>query len=274
MTDSPSNQSASSSAVLLICIAMCGAPACGDISLPADGSDAAAPVRDAAAPIDAAGDASALDPNLIARYSFDTLSGAAFRDESGNGHDTACVDACPTVSAGVFGNAVNFSGAPFLRIADDGSFTTTQGVTVSVWLNIRSLPVETRAAVVGKPVGETFANSWQLVIEPDGRPSFFSGTSDDVVDFQTIEQPLPLGTYVHVALSWDGATKRIYIDGERVGDERAADMAFSSDPILIGADLDGESRVAPFDGQVDELRIYRRALSSAAIAALAAAPGL
>jgi hypothetical protein len=70
--------------------------------------------------------------------------------------------------------------------------------------------------------------------------------------------------WYHVASTWDGATARFYVDGGLV-DETAFAQTASSDglPLVIGADTPG--LYESFNGTLDEIRIYNRALSAAEI---------
>lgn len=270
-------------AAILACAAATCSLACGEVVVSDGRSDAAPPdatpappdanPNDAALP-DAAPappDADLPDPSLIARYSLDSASDGQFRDDSGNGHDAVCMDTCPPIGGGVFGTSASFGAGPYLQITDDGAFVTGNGFTVSAWASIRELPDSIRAAIVSKPFGTGIANSWQLVIENDGRPSFFSSITDDDFNFLRGDDPLPIGQFVHLAISWDGTTKRLYVAGQLVG-ASTAEILFTTDPVVIGADLDNQSPGARFDGLIDEIQIYSRTLSDAELAALAERP--
>ena len=252
-----------STAKVLVTMATLWMSACGEVTTPSESADAATG--------DASEDA-APDLGLIARYSLDMPDGVAFRDDSGNGHDAACVGGCPPVGLGVFGSAASFGDGATLQVADDGSFVTPGGFAVSAWLSIRSLTAGVRAAVVSKPFGTGIANSWQIVIEGDGRPTFFSSITSNDSDFLTGANALPLAEFVHVAITWDGSVKRLFVAGELVG-ANAADLLFTMEPVVMGADVDNGNVAARFDGLIDEVQIFNRSLSDPEIAALAVPPG-
>jgi hypothetical protein len=80
-------------------------------------------------------------------------------------------------------------------------------------------------------------------------------------------------TYHHVVVTWDGTTAKIYIDGF-LDDGNATvgtSLEDTAEPIVIGARTSGTG--FRLTGQVDETRIYNRALNSTEVAALYAFTG-
>ena len=76
---------------------------------------------------------------------------------------------------------------------------------------------------------------------------------------------LPLSTWSHLAMTWDGLTVRVYVNGAQVSSSALAGTAMTStSPLRIGG-----NGVWPewFSGVIDEVRVYNRALSAAEIAA-------
>ena len=75
----------------------------------------------------------------------------------------------------------------------------------------------------------------------------------------------------HVACTYDGAAAGAWIDGRQVGTTQmfGALSSTQNDPIAIGASSDGTNTQNNFTGALDDVRIYRRALSAAELAALA-----
>ncbi len=69
---------------------------------------------------------------------------------------------------------------------------------------------------------------------------------------------LPLSRWVHLAGTYDGATMRLYIDGEL-----AASATASGAVVPSTADLQIGAGYAWFRGDLDEVRIYDRALTLA-----------
>ena len=75
--------------------------------------------------------------------------------------------------------------------------------------------------------------------------------------------PLPLNIWSHLALTYDGATLRLFVNGQLASAQTVSGLiATSGDPLRIGGDaIWGEY----FAGLIDEVRIYNRVLSPSEI---------
>jgi hypothetical protein len=78
--------------------------------------------------------------------------------------------------------------------------------------------------------------------------------------------------WTHVAATWDGGSMRLYKNGEVVGNTPRSGT-LTSGPVVeisIGNQPAGaQGGLRPFDGVIDEVRIYDRALKQEEIQALA-----
>ena len=76
---------------------------------------------------------------------------------------------------------------------------------------------------------------------------------------------LPTNTWSHIAVTYDGATLRLYVNGTLVSSQaRTGAISTSTNPLQIGGDsIYGQF----FQGAIDEVRIYNRALTQAEIQA-------
>lgn len=239
-----------------------GAPADGPVNPGGDaGGDAGEPAPDAAP-----GD----DPSLIAWYPLDTITGAVTPDASGNGRDAACEPLptlCPPLVPGQSGTAMAFDDPVYLHVDNsDGYFDTRDGFTIAAWVFLIDED-STPGAVLSKPRGSGFQNSWQLEFEDGGTLAFTTSNGQDhEVERSVLD--VPLGIWVHVAGTWDGFTKQLYVDG-LVRGARLVNIVFDGSDIVIGADRNGGDLALPFAGLIDDVRIYDRALDSSELAALA-----
>ena len=107
-----------------------------------------------------------------------------------------------------------------------------------------------------------------LLVVPNGSPFAKS--------VQT-EQRIPSGRWTHVAATYDGETGALYVDGVPAAEARIDPFEGSRGAAFVGArpDASGKrNRFSPgFAGRMDELRIYRGALSPVEAGALARGAG-
>ena len=81
---------------------------------------------------------------------------------------------------------------------------------------------------------------------------------------------LPVGAWSHLAMTYDGSRCRLFVNGVQVASlPQTGAIAPSGSPLWIGGNSPyGEY----FSGRIDEVRVYRAALSQAEIQADMAAP--
>jgi len=74
---------------------------------------------------------------------------------------------------------------------------------------------------------------------------------------------LTTNSWTHIAGTYDGATLRLYVNGVQVNSQaQTGPIAVSTSPLQIGGDtFYGQY----FQGTLDEIRVYNRALSTAEI---------
>jgi hypothetical protein len=88
------------------------------------------------------------------------------------------------------------------------------------------------------------------------------GGSDRSADGST---QLPINTWSYLAATFDGATLRLYVNGVSVGSSTlSGSAAVSASALRIGGNTVWNEF---FQGRIDEVRIYNRALTAAEIQA-------
>jgi Concanavalin A-like lectin/glucanases superfamily len=97
-----------------------------------------------------------------------------------------------------------------LRVdGSDGFFDTTDGFTIAAWV-ARDSPFE--SAPLSKMFGSGVGNSWQFEYSDTAEPAFTTTDGDsNRVDFD--DTPVEPEAWVHLAGTWDGESKRFYVDG-------------------------------------------------------------
>jgi hypothetical protein len=207
-----------------------------------------------------------LSTGLIAYYPF---SGNA-QDASGNGND-GTPNANVALTTDRFGTAnrayfFNGSNAQILVPNSASLSSPTNQITMCAWILLNG----------NSQVGQPF---WPLLMKSNTTENaFMYRVSGDLSGFGaaynnwSTQQGSPytfaLGVWTFVAVVYDGAQERYYVNGTQVGaTARTLTMTADTRPLVIGGDAPGVPEY--FWGKIDDMRIYSRALSNAEIVELA-----
>jgi chitodextrinase len=197
-------------------------------------------------------------PGLVAAYSFDQGTGSALTDSSGNENHGTISGAIWTAS-GRFGSALSFDGTNDVATVNDASsLDLTAGMTLEAWVF---------------PTGLT---QWRPVIvkERSGHAAYaLHGNTDTNRPGGEISLPanrdvrgtttLPVNTWTHLAVTYDGTMLRLYVDGLEVASRAVSgSIVTSTGALRIGGHT---NRAEYFQGRIDEVRIYNRALTAGEI---------
>jgi chitodextrinase len=191
-------------------------------------------------------------PGLVAAYSFDEGSGGVANDASGNGHFGTISGA--TWASGRYGGALSFNGTnASVLLGSLGTFYQS-GFTLEAWVQ-KTSATKNDVAVVGTWAGsgpmiwvDHIATRYQLTLGGSYGGYLDSGAN-----------PVA-GQWQHIAATYDGATARFYIDGSQVASRAFSGSVGNSDVWRIGAY--GSSPGGFFDGSIDDVRVYDRALTT------------
>lgn len=221
--------------------------------------------------IDTAPDAAGADTVFYLSFDDDPSDGLV-DDTSGHGFGATCVAgiSCPTQIAGKRGMGLSFNGTSEYALIQHQPGLVTSTLTVALWVYLDAVARDQVA--IGKPVGSGSSDSWALVAWSDTQMMTCFETTNPVAAQEWACGPavLPTGSWFHLAGVWDGPMKHIYINGTRAASVAATGILFDAQDIVLGGDRNAGSFVYGWQGRLDELRVYDRALMQAEIMALAA----
>ncbi len=195
---------------------------------------------------------------LVAAYNFNEGSGTLLTDLSGNANNGTISGATWTTS-GKYGNALSFNGTNALVTVNNApSLQLTSAMTLEAWV-----------------YPTTVSNTWRDVIYKGNDNYYLEGTSSNssrpaagailggVYGEVYGTAALTANTWAHLAVTYNGATMQLYVNGVQVASHaQTGAIATSTNPLQIGGDsLYGQY----FAGRIDEVRIYNRALSVAEV---------
>jgi len=195
---------------------------------------------------------------LVAAYGFNEASGLTTADASGNNLTGTLTNVTRTTS-GKFGSALVFNGVnAWVTVADANPLDLTTGMTLEAWVNPTASGGGSWRNVIIKerPGGEVY-NLYSNV-DTNVPTVYVANTSGAVLDARGTSA-VPLNTWTHLAATYDGTTLQLYVGGTLVGTRAiAGPMVTSTGALRMGGNsIWGEF----FQGSVDEIRIYNRALS-------------
>jgi hypothetical protein len=112
-------------------------------------------------------------------------------------------------------------------------------------------------------------SSFSLRVLPSGSAQFFWQSDDSHSTHATSSRAIPTGAWIHLAATWDGNVRRLYVGGAADG-ENATPQARPDVGGATAIGRPGAFNALYFRGRIDDVRLYGRALSAREIAVLAA----
>jgi N,N-dimethylformamidase beta subunit-like protein/uncharacterized protein DUF4082/concanavalin A-like lectin/glucanase superfamily protein/fibronectin type III domain protein/BACON domain-containing protein/Big-like domain-containing protein len=198
-------------------------------------------------------------PNLIGAWGFDEATGATATDASGRAH-AGTINGATRVSGGRYGGALSFDGVnDLVTVADTNALDLTNGMTLEAWIQPTAVGAAWRTVLIKEQPGNLIYALYAG--DGAGRPaSHIFTTADRGISGTTAT---PVGTWTHLAATYDGANLRLYVNGTQVATRaQTGNIRASTGALRIG----GNNVWAEwFSGLIDEVRIYNRALTAAEI---------
>ncbi len=203
------------------------------------------------------------DSSVLLAYDFESVSGNSVTDESGNGNtgileNGAITDLAIDTRYGTVLDIAPPSGNVNLGPVDiEGT-----ELTISLWINANSFAIRD-ARLFSKAIG-TAENDHYYMISTYGsgakRLRFRLKTTQGGTSTLISNNTLTANQWTHVAVTYDASEMRIYQDGILVG-SLAKSGALVTAPSVNTWLGDNPTGGKTFDGLLDELKVYNRALS-------------
>jgi len=192
---------------------------------------------------------------------------AYWRFDEGTGdtaYDTHHIAYSTNSGGSRYGNALSFDGVDdYIQVPDNSTLEPSQ-ITVSAWIKVNK--IDANQDIVAKryssPTGSY--TSYRLVIRSSGTFEFWVVNTDGVRDVASTSAIA--NEWIHLVGVYDGFDIKIYVNGELKDTESlTGDIRYDDNPLRI-ASLDGTNCM--FDGLIDDVRIYNRALTETEIRGL------
>ena len=202
-----------------------------------------------------------LPPNLLGWWKLDEDNGQTVAgDTSLNGNTGAVAGPTWDWTYGLLGGALYFAGQDQVAVSNSAVLNPVQAITLAAWVNADNWYNYPRVLEKGKS-----NNQYALFVNPSGQLVF---ALYGVTNGQVVTSPPSEGTWHHLAGTYDASSIRLYIDGQVVTQRTASgQMPITSDPLVIGS-RPGANLFYNFQGIIDDVQIYGRALSASEITQL------
>lgn len=234
----------------------------------------------AAAPVAAVGPP-APTQGLVLHYPMESLpGGTTVPDDSGNALNgqlvvgTGAATLVPSLNG--YGQALKLTGTQHQYVAVPSSpLINVNRYTLSAW--VRYTGVQNDKTLGRWEVLEK-ADSYWINIRTNGKVrvgGFYGGCQSTNWKFLDSSWAIPVNTWKNVVSTYDGTWLRVYINGNAAGSMRVSGTTCSnSQPLAVGAKNQPSKGLleAFWDGRLDDIRIYNRALTTTEISQLAARP--
>lgn len=213
--------------------------------------------------------------SLVAHWTFDEAGGPAL-DSSGNGFDGTIVGTVTQGQAGQIGGAYLFAGAGWVNCGVDTitSQITNFPITISYWINSTATSSTECAVWMGRNGADQ--QYLQTGMKNGNANAVYRNTDFDNsvawVDGGTTHTEGD-GAWHHIVAVFPDATMRyVYVDGVLAASKTFTQNYYTgTNQMAIGSNNRRTSLTDPFDGLIDDVRIWDEVLSNDAILAIYAA---
>ncbi len=211
-------------------------------------------------------DNSWLSDGLIGYWKMDELSGNA-TDLSGNG-TTLTNTGTTTFTGAKFGNGSEHNGSSqYFDVVDNAYLSVTGSLTLSAWIN----PDDTTGSqdIIGKWDGAN--ESYLLAMEGANLRMYIDAAANYEA---TTGTPLSANTLQHVVGVYDASsqTVKLFVNGELQASSTTGTIPSSigndAGELVVGAEDSSGTPANYYDGHIDDLRVYKHALSPKQVQAL------
>jgi hypothetical protein len=203
----------------------------------------------------------------VGAWTFEEGTGLTTVDKSGNGLNGTLTNG-PAWTTGHSGGGLRFDGTDdFVTIPNPGSLSP-QKLTLALWMNAASFAsanVYSTLANVG--LHEWTDGYYGLAVDTAGRPVALLNIGDGSQNSYYLRgAAIAPGQWHHLALTYDNATLRLYVDGVAAAEQPINRIRTTNpSPLILGKRGDSGYH---FNGVLDDVRVLSRALTATEIPAI------
>jgi hypothetical protein len=202
---------------------------------------------------------------LLSIWRFNENTGTIAYDSAGDNHGT--INGATWIQ-GINGSALSFDGdMDYVSIDDDNSLDLSEEGTIEAWVYITNY--QPYAGIIHKGNKKDFSDeAYSLQFWGNGGTVRFA-LFDENGDYENIDSTFELEVeqWYHLAVTWNGSTLALYIDGEVDNSKEnvIGSVRNTNGMLQIGSQLtekyNNNYGYLEFEGVIDEVKMYHTALS-------------
>jgi hypothetical protein len=210
---------------------------------------------------------------LAGTWSFNEGGGCTAHDNSGNNNHGLIIENCSSSQWVKNRNedekrAFNFEGDNYIEIADSSTLRIENEISISLWIKMPDPLPEQDMTILHKRAAGSEDYSFSLIYEYDENENIYgygwAASTDLPNEFNNIElanTAIP-NRWQHIVVTFDGASKKIYIDNQNVGVLKEFTVSNSGDNSNLFIGQNAESQNQLLNVAIDDLRIYNKILTT------------
>ncbi len=214
------------------------------------------------------------DVNLVSWYRFnDNNAGRTLAlDYKGSNNGGQIGDANTAVISSLFdNNSLGLDGTgDYVQIPDSASLDISAALTMSMWIR----PARIATQYIVKKAINNSTNGYEMSLATTTSLPFFrlnqQASANTYRANGVTAAPSNNNTWMHLVGTYDGTRVRLFVNGrEEANIAGPASITTNTVPLNIG--IDSDNSTSPFQGAIDEVMIFNRALSVTEVKTLYAA---
>ncbi len=160
------------------------------------------------------------------------------------------------------GNSLDFGGTRYVNVANHASLNPTTSITIEAWIKADSWQtLSWQGTIVSKDGWASGEQGYTLRCGANGTLSFNLGRGPNWEELLSTPQ-MQTNQWYHVAATWDGSVQRLFINGNQVASRNfSGTISQGTYDMRIGAMTYTAGGIRDFDGQIDEVRIWNKAIT-------------
>jgi len=218
-----------------------------------------------------------LTSGLVGYWSFNgadtnwtSATAGTTNDLSGNNNTGTLTNMSRSASPapGISGQALKFDGVDdYVDVGNMASSINKSQGSFSAWVFVRRYPNANQTSATGIiEVGSSASSNNGITLSPPGSGAYINMhyRTNGVSTNSTVS--VPTGAWHNIVGTWTESTLTIYLDGALADSDNNGSITTATlNQARIGSDALGTAGQGFFDGSIDEVRVYNRALTPAEI---------